>query len=110
MVREIRSRFEIVSNGWLVLLDEEMVQKDKKYRNPRDVWSKESRGAVLLQPCNMTNMFYFIFILRLFYAVAQDFCQTLTRVCGPVGTNIARPKDLTLPGFCRSSKNRIVSS
>ena len=105
-------RLEIVSNGWLVLLDEEMVQKDKKYRyNPRDVdWSKESRGAVLLQPCNMTNMFYFIFIFRLFYAVAQDFCQTLTRVCGPVGTNIARPKDLTLPGFCHSSKNRIVSS
>ena len=99
MVREIRNRLEIVSNGWLVLLDEEMVQKDKKYRyNPRDVdWSKESRGAVLLQPCNMTNMFYFIFILRLFYAVAQDFCQTLTRVCGPVGTNIAQPKDLTLP-------------
>ena len=67
---------KLLRMGERVLLDEEMVRKDKKYRyNPRDVdWSKESRGAVLLQPCNMTNIFYFIFILRLFYAVAQDFC------------------------------------
>lgn len=79
-----------------VLPAEGMIQKNKKYEyNARDAdWSKESRGQVLLQPCSMTK--WIIYFTKRDASVASDFTQTLQRVCGPMGMNVANPKTVCL--------------
>ena len=52
-------------------------------------WSKETRGKALISTVNMDK--WVLVYTQRDQKSAQDMTQTLQRVCGPMGMNVAQP-------------------
>nr|BCS90542.1 piwi protein [Cladonema pacificum] len=52
-------------------------------------WSRETRSALFISSFNMTN--WILVFTRRDSNIANDFCQTLKGVCGPMGMRVADP-------------------
>jgi len=59
------------------------------YKQQDADWSKETRGKQLISTVNMTN--WVLVYTQRDQKAAQDMCQTLKRVCGPMGMQVADP-------------------
>jgi len=70
---------------------EKMFQKDAvfSYKIQDADWSKETRGKALITTVNLQN--WVLLHTQRDQQVAQGFVQTLKRVCGPMGMNVAEP-------------------
>jgi aubergine-like protein len=79
-----------------VLPAETMFQGPEKFNyKPADAdWSRESRGKKLISCANMTN--WLLVHTQRDSSVANDFKQTLQRVCGPMGMNVGEPQQVLL--------------
>lgn len=74
-----------------ILPVENMHQNNCKfsYKQQDADWSKETRGKQLISTVNMTN--WVLVYTQRDQKAAQDMCQTLQRVCGPMGMQVAEP-------------------
>ena len=59
------------------------------YKPSEADWSRETRGKVLISTVNMNN--WVLICTHRDFNIANDFKQTLVRVCGPMGMNVAEP-------------------
>lgn len=63
---------------------------DFRYKIQDAEWTKETRGQKLITPVNMTN--WVLFHTGRDSEVAQDFHQTIQKVCGPMGISVANAR------------------
>nr|AFQ20832.1 PIWI [Hydra vulgaris] len=71
---------------------ENMTQKDAKftYKISDADWTKESRGKMLLSPVSISK--WLLVFSQRDSNIAQDFKNTLQKVCGPMGMQVAEPE------------------
>ena len=71
---------------------ENIHQKDSKfiYKISDADWTKESRGKMLLSPVSISK--WLLVFSQRDSNIAQDFKQTLQKVCGPMGMMVAEPE------------------
>ncbi|XP_033126803.1 piwi-like protein 1 [Anneissia japonica] len=70
---------------------EQLYQKNFRfsYENRSADWTRETRGKPVQSTVNLTN--WMVVFSPRDKANAQDFIQTLIRVCGPIGMQVAQP-------------------
>ncbi|KAL9980655.1 hypothetical protein ACROYT_G009266 [Oculina patagonica] len=80
-----------------VLPAEKIWQKNKSYGyDPKTAdWSREMRGNPLHSTVNLSN--WILVYTQRDSGNAKDFAQTLKKVCGPMGINVANSSDCQLP-------------
>ena len=69
----------------------EMFQREDQfsYKQQEADWSRETRGKKLIQTIHMGN--WVLLHTQRDSNIANDFKQTLQRVCGPMGMNVNEP-------------------
>ena len=69
----------------------EMFQRDDQftYKQQEADWARETRGKKLIQTIHLGN--WVLLHTQRDSNIANDFKQTLQRVCGPMGMNVSEP-------------------
>lgn len=83
---------DLVTYGARVLPQEKIYQKDKtlNYRQEEADWSRDMRGSSLISAVHLSN--YIIYCTKRDSSIAEEFYNTLRKVCPPMGIKLREPQ------------------